>query len=100
VVVPVALNMARDRLKARGITLPSNVRLFNMLRNAGIVDADQAGRSVRKIKVPGKQGMVGLSALIFPTEKIVPKLILPTLPRTHFEITTEPALDTATVVEE
>ena len=100
VVVPVALNMARDRLKAGGITLPSNVRLFNMLRNAGIVDADQAGRSVRKIKVPGKQGMVGLSALIFPTEKIVPKLILPTLPRTHFEITTEPAPDSATVAEE
>lgn len=100
VVVPVAISMARERLKARGITLPSNVRIFNMLRNAGLVDADQAGRSVRKIKVPGKQGTVSLSALIFPTEKVVPKQILSTLPSSHFEIVTEPATEATAVAEE
>ena len=100
VVVPVAISMARERLKARGITLPSNVRIFNMLRNAGLVDADQAGRSVRRIKVQGKQGTVSLSALIFPTEKVVPKLILSTLPPTHFEFTTEHGPDATVVAEE
>jgi hypothetical protein len=100
VVVPVAISLARDRLKIRGITLPSNNTLYDILRNARLVDADDSGRSVRRVKVPGKQGMVPLSALIFPTEKVVPKQILSTLAPTHFEITTESAPEATAVAEE
>jgi hypothetical protein len=102
VVVPVAIDLARDRLRRREIKLPSNNDLYDILRNARLVDADETGRSVRKIKVPGRQGnMIPLSALIFSSaDTVVPKLLLPTLERTHFEITTEPAPDTATEAEE
>ncbi len=96
VVVPVAIDLARDRLKRREIKLPSNNDLYDILRNARLVDADETGRSVRKIKVQGRQGnLVPLSALIFPADKVVPKLLLPTLERTHFEITTEPVPNSA-----
>src|SRR6266567_3231473 len=101
VVVPVSINLARDRLKIKGIKLPSNNDLYDILRNARLVDADEAGRSVRRIKVQGRQGnTVLLSALIFPADKVVPKLILPTLLRSHFEITTEPVPETAHGAEE
>ncbi len=100
VVVPVAISMARDRLIARKIVLPPNTNLYNLLRSARLVDADQAGHSVRRIKLQGKQGPISLSALIFPSEKVVPKAIMPTLPSTHFEIETEPAPETVAVVEE
>jgi Putative helicase len=99
VVVPVAVSMARDRLVAKQIVLPPNTNLYNLLRSARLVDADQAGRSVRRIKLQGRQGPISLSALIFPTDKVVPKQILPTLPPIHFEIETEPAPETATVAE-
>ena len=100
-VVPVSINLARDRLKIKGIKLPSNNDLYDILRNARLVDADEAGRSVRRIKVQGRQGnTVLLSALIFPADKVVPKLILPTLLRSHFEITTEPVPETAHGAEE
>ena len=89
IVVPLAVSLARDRLKARKIVLPPNVHLYNMLRNARLVEADDAGRCVRKIRVPGKQGTVLLSALIFPTDKVVPNQILPTLPPIQFEIEAE-----------
>jgi len=98
VVVPLAVSLARDRLKTRQIVLPPNTHLYNMLRSARLVDADEAGHSVRRIRVQGKQGSVSLSALIFPTEKVVPKQILPTLPATHFEIEMEP--EAAAVAEE
>jgi hypothetical protein len=100
VVVPMAITLVRDRLKARGISLPPNIKLYDILRNARLVDADAAGRSVRRIKVQGRQGPVSLSALIFPAEKVVPKLILPTLLPTQFEILTEPAAEAATAVEQ
>jgi len=96
VVVPVAIDLARDRLKRREIKLPSNNDLYDILRNARLVDADETGRSVRKIKVQGRQGnLVPLSALIFPADKVVPKLLLSSLERTHFEITTEPVPNSA-----
>lgn len=100
VVVPLAVSLARDRLKPKQIVLPPNTHLYNMLRNAHLVDADEAGHCVRRIKVQGKHGSVSLSALIFPTEKIVPKQILPTLPAIHFEIEIEPEPELATVAEE
>ncbi len=98
--VPVAVSQARDRLMARQIKLPPNTNLYNMLRSARLVEADQVGRSVRRIKVPGREGMVSLSALILSTEKVVPKEILPTLAATHFEIDTKPAPEAAAVAEE
>jgi Putative helicase len=100
VVVPVAVSMARDHLSTKRIVLPPNSNLYNLLRSARLVDADQAGRSVRRIKLQGRQGPISLSALIFPTDKVVPKYILPTLPPTHFEIETEPAPEATAVVEE
>jgi hypothetical protein len=98
-VVPVAVAQARERLMARQIKLPPNTNLYNMLRNARLVEADQTGRSVRKIKLQGSQGPISLSALILPTEKVVPKQILSTLRPTHFEIDTEPAPEATPVVE-
>jgi hypothetical protein len=93
VVVPLVINLARERLKAKKIVLPPNTYLFDMLRNAHLVEADSTGRCVRKISVPGKQGNVSLSALIFPTEKVVPREILPTLPAIHFEIEAKPEVE-------
>ena len=98
VVVPMAITLSRDRLKTRGISLPPNIKLYDILRDARLVDADETGRSVRRIKVQGRQGSVLLSALIFPAEKVVPKLILATLLPSHFEILTEPAREAATEV--
>jgi hypothetical protein len=99
VVVPVAVPQARDRLMAKQIKLPPNTNLYNMLRNARLVEADQAGRSVRKIKLQGSQAPISLSALILPTDKVVPRQILSTLPTTHFEIDTEPAPEATPAVE-
>jgi hypothetical protein len=39
-------------------------------------------------------------ALVFPTDNVVPKLILPRLLPTHFEIMTEPAPDATAAAEE
>lgn len=100
VVVPLSVSLARDRLRARKIVLPPNTHLYNMLRNAKLVEADNAGHCVRKIKVPGKQGCVSLSALIFLTDKVVPKQILPTLPSIQFEIEIEPEPELAAIEEE
>jgi hypothetical protein len=86
VVVPLAVQLARERLKSRKVVLPPNDHLYNTLRNARLVEADNRGYCVRTIKAPGKQGPVSLSALIFPTEKVVPAEIIPTLPPMQFEI--------------
>ena len=101
VVVPMAIDLARDRLIRREIKLPSNNDLYDILRNARLVDADETGRSVRKVKVPGRQGnMIPLSALIFfSADTVVPKLFQADLERTHFEIDTEPAPQATPVVE-
>jgi len=58
VVVPVAVSQARERLMAKQIKLPPNTNLYKMLRNARLVEADQTGRSVRKIKLQGSQGPI------------------------------------------
>jgi hypothetical protein len=65
------------------------------------VDADETGRSVRKIKVPGRQAnMIPLSALVFSSaDTVVPKLLQADLERTHFEIDKEPAPQATPVVE-
>src|SRR6266550_1827149 len=94
-----SVEQARERLMARQIKLPPNTNLYNMLRSARLVEADQTGRSVRKIALQGSKGPISLSALILPTEKVVPKQILSTLPPTHFEIDTEPAAEATTVGE-
>ena len=100
VVVPVSISMARDRLKERQIALPPNTNLYNMLRSAGLVESDERGQNVLSIQVPGKHGPVSLSALIFPTEKVIPTEILPTLPATHFEIETEPLAEAVAAAQE
>ncbi len=89
VVVPLAVNLARDWLKGQKVVLPPNTHLYNLLRQARLVEADGWGHCVRKIRVVGKLGSIQLSALVFPTEKVVPKEILPTLPPTRFEIQSE-----------
>lgn len=100
VVVPLAVSMARDHLSTKRIVLPPNINLYNLLHHARLVDADEDGRSVRTIKLQGKRSTISLSALILPTDKVVPKEIVPTLRATHFEITTEPAPETPAVAEE
>jgi hypothetical protein len=85
VVVTVAVNLARDHLKRQKIVLPSNTHLYDMLRQSNLVEADSSGHCVRKIRIPGKFGTIQLSALIFPTEEVVPKEILPTLPPTRLD---------------
>jgi hypothetical protein len=54
-----------------------------------LVETDSAGRCVRKIRISGKHGPVELSALIFAAETIVPKRMIPTLPKICFEIQPE-----------
>jgi len=90
VVVPVAVNLAREHLKARKTILPENTHLYDILRNSHLVEADSAGRSVRKIRIIGKHGDISLNALIFSTERLVPGELLETLPPTQFEIEQEP----------
>ncbi len=103
VIVPVAVSMARDRLKQRSITLPPNTNLYNILRSAGLVESNERGLNVWYVRVQGKHGLVPLSALIFPTEKIVatviPTEILSTVPATHFEIEIEPKQEALAVAQ-
>jgi len=89
VVVPVAIQSARDLLKQDKVMLPGNIHLYHLLSQSGLVEADSAGRCVRKIRISGKHGPVELSALIFATETIVPKRLIPTLPKIRFEIQPE-----------
>lgn len=97
VVVPLVLDLARDRLMERKVVLPPNIHFYNILRNANLVEADNIGHCVRRIKVAGKHRTVSLSALIFPTDKVIPKQILPTLPVIQFEIEAEPEAEVAAV---
>ncbi len=90
-VVPGAVNLARDWLKGQKVVLPRNTHLYNELRQVRLVEADGSGHCVRKIRVVEKLGSIQLSALIFPTEKVVPKDILPTLLPTRFVI--EPGIE-------
>jgi Putative helicase len=89
VVVPAAIQLARDFLKQENVTLPGNIHLYDLLSQSRLVEADEGGRCVRRIKVRGWHGPVELSALIFTTETIVPKQMIATLPNFSFEIKPE-----------
>jgi hypothetical protein len=95
VVMPAVLFLVRERLRTMySITLPENTHVYNQLRNSNLVDADAAGMCVRAIKATTDGHTVSLKALIFPTDKVIPKSIIPTLPKTtHFEIDTQPRLE-------
>lgn len=100
VVVPLAIQSARDLLKKDKVMLPGNIHLYDLLSQSGLVEADSAGRCVRKIRISGKHGPVELSALIFATETVVPKQMIPILPKIRFEVQPEePKHTTAHAVE-
>jgi len=90
VVVPLSISAARDYLKREdNIRLPCNHRLYDLLAQAEVVEADENRQCVKKIRVPGKRGRVELHALIFATDTIIPERILPTLPNVVFELKPE-----------
>jgi hypothetical protein len=91
-VMPAVLNLVCERLRTmHKVNLPENIHFYNLLRNSNLVDADAGGRCIRAIKATAEGHTVSLKALIFPTDKVIPKSMLPTLPKTtHFEIDTEP----------
>src|SRR5437879_315201 len=73
------------------LTLLKHIHFYNVLRNSNLVDAEAGGKCIRPIKATPDGHTVSLRALIFPTDKVIPKSILSTLPTTtHFEIDTEP----------
>jgi Putative helicase len=88
-VIPRSLSTARHYLKEDKITLPSNHHLYDLLAQAGVVEADENGQCVKRIRVPGKRGQVELYALIFTADTIIPEHILPTLPTITFELVPE-----------
>jgi len=92
VVMPVVLNLVREPLRTmHKVTLPENTHFYNLLRNSNLVDADAGGKCIRPIKATADGHTVSLKALIFPTDKVIPKSMLSTLPKTtHFEIDTQP----------
>jgi hypothetical protein len=92
VVMPAVLSLVRERLRTMyKVTLPENIHFYNLLRNSNLVDADAAGMCIRPIKATVDGHTVSLKALIFSTDKVIPKSMLPTLPKTtHFEIETGP----------
>lgn len=90
VVVPLSLSVARDFLKREHkIKLPSNHRLYDLLAQAEVVEADENRQCVKRIRVLGKRGPAELSALIFNQDMIIPQGILPTLPKVTFELVPE-----------
>jgi Putative helicase len=89
VVVPRSLSAARGYLKEDKITLPSNHHLYDLLAQAKVVEADENGQCVKRIRVPGKRGPVELYALIFATNTIIPQQILAVLPKVTFELVAE-----------
>jgi conjugal transfer pilus assembly protein TraI len=90
VVVPLSIGAVRHYLKQEAKSkLPSNHRLYDLLAQAELVEADENGQCVKRIRVPGKRSPVELSALIFNQGTIIPQQILPTLPKVTFEIVRE-----------
>ena len=98
VVVPRSLSAARGYLKEDKITLPSNHHLYDLLAQAEVVEADENGQCVKRIRVPGKRGPVELYALIFATNTIIPQAILPMLPTFTFEVVPEELTQTSALV--
>jgi Putative helicase len=99
VIVPLAIQSARDLLKQDRVMLPGNIHLYDLLSQSGLVETDSAGRCLRKIRISGKHGPVELSALIFATETIVPKRMIPTLPKIRFEIQPEESRDVSATAD-
>lgn len=90
VVIPRSLSAARDFLKQEDrIKLPSNHHLYDLLAQAGVVEADENRQCVKRIRVSGKRGPVELYALIFATNTIIGRAILPILPSATFEVVPE-----------
>jgi hypothetical protein len=89
VVVPRSLSAARGYLKEDKITLPSNHHLYDLLAQAEVVEADENGQCVKRIRVQGKRGPVELYGLLFATNTIIPQAILPMLPKVTFEVVPE-----------
>lgn len=90
VVTPLSIFAARDFLKRNeGVKLPSNHRLYDLLAQAKIVEADENGQCVKRIRVSGKRGPIELYALVFAISTIIPQAILPTLPKATFEVVPE-----------
>jgi hypothetical protein len=98
VVVPRSLSAARGYLKEDKITLPSNHHLYDLLAQAEVVEADENGQCVKRIRVPGKRGPVELYALLFATNTIIPQAILPMLPSATFEVVPEELAQTSALV--
>jgi hypothetical protein len=86
IIVPRSIGAARHYLKQERITLPSNHCLYDLLAQAGVVQADGNRQCVKTIRVPGKYGPVELSAVVFHQQTIIPQEILPTLPNVTFEV--------------
>ena len=89
VVVPVSILMAREFLNKENLKLPPNQRLYDLLAQSELVEANEDRQCVQRIKVPGKKGPVELSAVIFDSYTIIPEEILPTTPKITFEIKPE-----------
>ena len=89
VVVPISILVARDFLKKENLKLPSNHRMYDLLAQSELVEANEDRQCVQTIKVRGKKGSVELSAVIFDTGTIIPEGILSTLPKIGFEIKPE-----------
>ena len=104
VVVPLSISAARDFLKRENnLKLPSNHRLYDLLAQAEVVEADGNRQCVKRVRVPGKRGPAELSALIFNRDTIIPHGILPTLPKVTFGLVPEEpthAKETAEAEEE
>ncbi|PYY03091.1 MAG: hypothetical protein DMG69_33165, partial [Acidobacteria bacterium] len=92
----IALSAARYFLKQEDrIKLPSNHHLYDLLAQAKVVEADENGQCVKRIRVPGKRGPVELYALLFATNTIIPQAILPMLPTFTFEVVPEELTQTS-----
>lgn len=89
VVIPISLSAARSFLKQDEIKLPSNHRLYDLLAQAEVVEADKDRQCVKRIRVPGKRGLVELYALIFTTNTIIPQSMLTMLPSATLEVVSE-----------
>ena len=69
VIVPRAIQSARDLLKHDKVMLPGNIHLYDLLSQSGLVKADNAGRCVRKIKISGKYGPVVVGLYLNPPDQ-------------------------------
>ena len=81
--------MARDFLKRENIRLPSNFRLYDLLVQSKLVEADEDGQCVRRIIIAGTHGPAELSVLIFKAEALIPKQMIESLPNAVFEVKTK-----------